>query len=190
MQRCTAARAMRVMAVGHAHQTATLATDGTIAMALQAIRGDARDCAALALDLFPHFVTVQHGIGPDDDDGQGDQGIDRRPDFHVNQVAELGEGHEHAEQQDLEHRPDADLPGEAEYPAEPRQPESKRQPGQHIDQAEMLAQRRERRREGDGDGERPQALPHQFDRSRHQRRVMHDARGRHPHQHRRPQNTD
>ena len=70
--------------------------------------GHRRVGLAAALDLLPHGMGIERGLGPHDDDGEQAQRIDGRAELDGHQVAELGVGHEHAEQQHLEHRPGAD----------------------------------------------------------------------------------
>ena len=109
---------------------------------------------------------IERGVGPHDDDGEQAQRIDGGAELDRDQVAELGVGHEHAEQQHLEHRPGAHAARHQEDAAQVGRQPAHLEADQHVERAGELDDRRDRGGEGDRQRQRPQAAIDQLDRSR------------------------
>ena len=185
-----AARAPAVALGGHADQAAVLAADGAGPEVERRHFGQRRMRLAAPFDLLPHGMGIERGFGPHDDDGEQAQRVDRGAEFDGDQVAELGVGHEHAQQQHLEHGPGAHAARHQEYAAQVGRQPAHLEADQDIDRADELDERRDRRGEGDRQRKRPQAAIDQLDRPRFQRRLVHDAGGRNLHQHGEPQHGE
>ena len=185
-----AARAFAVALGRHAYQAAALAAGRAGPKVERRHFGHRRVRLAAPLDLLPHGMGVERGFGPHDDDGEQAQRIDRGAELDGDQVAELGVGHEHAQQQHFEHGPGAHAARHQEYAAQVGRQPAHLEADQDIDRAGELDDGCDRGGEGDRQRKRPQAAIDQLDRPGFQRGLVHDAGGRDLHQHGEPQHGE
>jgi hypothetical protein len=111
---------------------------------------------------FSIGTRTLRGIHPDQNKGQGQQGIDPHRKSNRYHVAELHIGDEHSEYQDVDHRPRAELFGEREHSAQMARRYRFVRSDQHAERADQPGEGRQCGDEENHDSKPRHVPPHQF----------------------------
>ena len=116
MEHAVATRAARMVRRGRGDEPTGLAPDG--AGHWDAVGAGQGVGPVLAVEPFPHLFAIERAVEPAQHESQRQQRIDAGLQPDVDEATQLDIGHEHAEHEDLDHRPWAQLLGQREDAAQ------------------------------------------------------------------------